>query len=106
MVVASALGVRASHLFPRPVAKKKHRRHRLIHERFPTLAQAALAPGGCVFLRTDDADYFEQMQAVFADSPAFRPQETPAELAAVLTDFERDFLAQGIPTRRAAYQLR
>ena len=92
--------------FPDPWPKKKHRRHRLINERFPALAQAALSPGGCVFLRTDDADYFEQMQAVFAASPAFRAVDTPAELAAVLTDFERDFLAQGIPTRRAAYQLR
>lgn len=98
---ASALHI----YFPDPWPKKKHRRHRLINERFPALAGKALSPGGCVFLRTDDADYFEQMQSVFAASPVFRSVETPSELATVLTDFERDFLAQGIQTRRAAYQL-
>lgn len=90
--------------FPDPWPKKKHRRHRLINERFPALAHAALKSGGCVYLRTDDADYFEQMQTVFAASPLFKPTETPAELAAVVTDFEADFNAQGIATRRAAYE--
>ena len=51
--------------FPDPWPKKKHRRHRLINENFPALARAALAPGGEVFLRTDDADYFQQMNEVF-----------------------------------------
>src|SRR5438552_9847510 len=55
--------------FPDPWPKRKHRRHRLINERFPTLARQALAPGGTVFLRTDDRDYFEQMAAVFGASP-------------------------------------
>ena len=45
------------------------------------------------------------MTAVFAASLAFRPVDTPAELAGLWTDFERDFAARGIPTRRAAYQL-
>ena len=85
--------------------QRKHRRHRLINERFPALAAQALAPGGAVYLRTDDQPYFEQMTAVFAASPAFRPADTPPELAGLLTDFERDFAARGIPTRRAAYLL-
>ena len=90
--------------FPDPWPKRKHRRHRLINERFPTLAHRALAPGGTVHLRTDHQDYFEQMTAVFAASPAFRPVETPTELSALLTDFERDFQARGIKTLRAAYR--
>ena len=53
--------VSALHIyFPDPWPKKKHRKHRLINEHFPALARAALAPGGKVFLRTDDADYFQQ----------------------------------------------
>jgi tRNA (guanine-N7-)-methyltransferase len=92
--------------FPDPWPKKKHRRFRLINERFPALARQALVPGGTVYLRTDDADYFTQMQAVFAVAPEFQPVDTPVELAAVVTDFERDFTAQGIATRRAAYQAR
>lgn len=92
--------------FPDPWPKRKHRRHRLINERFPGLAHKALGLGGTVYLRTDDRDYFEQMNSVFAASPLFRPTETPAELAALLTDFERDFQARGIGTLRAAYESR
>lgn len=91
--------------FPDPWPKKKHRRNRLINEAFPALAQAALAAEGTVYLRTDDADYFAQMEEVFMAAPAFRRVETPRQLAQVTTDFERDFNAQGIPTLRAAFQL-
>jgi tRNA (guanine-N7-)-methyltransferase len=90
--------------FPDPWPKKKHRRHRLINESFPALARAVLAPGGVVYLRTDDADYFAQMTEVFGASKEFSKVETPFELAEVLTDFERDFNAREIPTLRAAYR--
>lgn len=90
--------------FPDPWPKKKHRRHRLINENFPALARTALAPGGIVFLRTDDADYFSQMNEVFEAAKDFERVETPAALMEVTTDFERDFNAQGIPTRRAAFR--
>ena len=91
--------------FPDPWPKRKHRRHRLINERFPALAQQALTPGGTVYLRTDDANYFEQMTAVFGAGPAFHPVETPGELSALLTDFEKGFQARGIKTLVAAYGL-
>jgi tRNA (guanine-N7-)-methyltransferase len=91
--------------FPDPWPKRKHRRHRLINEEFPTLAAKTLAPGGTVYLRTDDHDYFQQMTDVFGGSPAFGSVATPPELLAVLTDFEKDFVARGIQTLRAAYQL-
>jgi len=90
--------------FPDPWPKRKHRRRRLVNERFPALARQALQPGGRVYLRTDDPDYFEQMVRVFGAEPAFHSVDTPAELAAQLTDFEREFLARGIKTRHAAYQ--
>jgi len=91
--------------FPDPWPKKKHRKHRLINEGFPGLARQALAPGGAVFLRTDDADYFQQMTEVFGTAKEFEKTETPAALAEITTDFERGFNAQGIPTLRAAYKL-
>lgn len=91
--------------FPDPWPKRKHRRNRLINEGFPALARQALAPGGTVYLRTDDQDYAEQMLAVFAADPAFRPVETPPELSALLTDFEKDFQSRGIKTLRAAYRV-
>ncbi len=97
--------VEALHIyFPDPWPKRKHRRHRLINERFTLLAQRALSPGGLVFFRTDDQDYFLQIREVFSAAPAFVPAETPADLASLLTDFEREFQARGIQTLRAAYR--
>jgi tRNA (guanine-N7-)-methyltransferase len=90
--------------FPDPWPKRKHRRHRLVNERFPALAARALAPQGIVYLRTDDADYFEQMVSVFAASPDFEVADTPEELSSLTTDFEKDFLSRGIQTKRAAYR--
>jgi tRNA G46 methylase TrmB len=75
----------------------------LINERFPSLAAATLKDGGVVYLRTDDADYFGQMQEVFRAAKEFQEIETPSDLAEILTDFERDFQAKGIQTLRAAY---
>lgn len=91
--------------FPDPWPKRKHRKNRLINERFPQLARAALVPGGVVYLRTDDADYFAQMQAVFGATPSFAQIPTPRSLSQALTDFERGFLALGIQTLASAWQL-
>lgn len=90
--------------FPDPWPKLKHRRHRLINDGFPALAWHTLVPRGVIYLRTDDEDYFQQMQRVFAAERRFRPIETPAELLEVRTDFEQGFNARGIPTLRAAYE--
>jgi tRNA (guanine-N7-)-methyltransferase len=92
--------------FPDPWPKKKHRKYRLINEHFPETARVALAPGGAVYLRTDDEDYFSQMTGVFDANRAFEPVATPSELAEGLTDFEREFRERGIQTLRAAYRLK
>jgi tRNA (guanine-N7-)-methyltransferase len=92
--------------FPDPWPKKKHRKHRLINERFPALARSALAPAGAIYLRTDDADYYQQMTEVFGANRNFDPVETPADLTDLLTDFEKEFRERGIQTLRAAYRLK
>ena len=89
--------------FPDPWPKRKQRKNRLIESRFVEASANALTAGGTVFLRTDDRDYFEQMQDRFQKSPHFERVETPAELRAVLTDFERGFLARGVQALHAAY---
>jgi tRNA (guanine-N7-)-methyltransferase len=91
--------------FPDPWPKRRHWRHRLVNERFPVLARRSLAPGGLVYLRTDDPAYFEQMREVFRADTAFQAVETPAELQAERTDFEAEFLARGVETLRAAFVL-
>jgi tRNA (guanine-N7-)-methyltransferase len=99
--------IRALHVyFPDPWPKRRHHRRRLVNEQFPELARRILAPGGVVYLRTDFADYFAQMTRVFDANSSFEPVPTPDELAEMLTDFEREFVAQGRPTHRAAYRLR
>ena len=90
--------------FPDPWPKRKHRKNRLINDRFPILASHALRPEGVVYLRTDDADYFSQMNDVFSSRSQFHRCETPAALSAIHTDFERSFHAKGIPTLITAYQ--
>ena len=98
-------GIQALHIyFPDPWPKRRHRERRLVNERFPLLACRALALGGAVFLRTDNADYFDQVRFAFAAQACFREQSTPPQLLAVTTEFEREFLAQGAVIRRAAYQ--
>ncbi|MDX1951138.1 MAG: tRNA (guanosine(46)-N7)-methyltransferase TrmB [Verrucomicrobiota bacterium] len=90
--------------FPDPWPKRKQRKNRLINERFVLLSHQALLSGGKIYLRTDDADYFQQMTTVYDSSPLFKKDETPDELSAVITDFERNFNARGVATNRAAYQ--
>jgi len=97
--------IEALHIyFPDPWPKRKHRKNRLINERFTELARKGLKAGGIVYLRTDDLDYFEQMVRVFNANAAFKKVETPADLVEVITDFERGFRARGVATNRAAYQ--
>ena len=101
-----ARSVSALHLyFPDPWPKKKHARHRLVAPPFLVSLARVLVPGGAVYLRTDDASYYAQMESVFSADPGFRRVETPVALAALTTDFERGFNAQGIPTLRLAFQL-
>jgi tRNA (guanine-N7-)-methyltransferase len=91
--------------FPDPWPKRRHLKNRLVNASFPDLVRQALAPGGAVYLRTDDRNYFEQMRAVFDAASGCRPVETPEELKALLTDFEEDFRRRGLQTWRAAYEL-
>jgi hypothetical protein len=44
------------------------------------------------------------MNKVFGACPCFAEIETPEELAATLTDFERGFLRRGVKTLRAAFR--
>jgi len=101
-----AASIHALHVyFPDPWPKRKHRKHRLVNERFPGLVAQVLVPQGVVYLRTDDADYFAQMQEVFAMDKRFVAWDTPRAQSVIVTDFERDFQSRGVGTRRAAYRL-
>ena len=94
--------VTALHIyFPDPWPKRKHRKNRLINEAFVETCARVLAPGGAVYVRTDDTDYFGQMQSVFK---RFAAVPTPPELSGILTDFERGFHNRGVRTLAAAFK--
>ena len=91
--------------FPDPWPKQKHRRHRLVNERFPELVRQALVEQGKIFFRTDDENYFKQILAVFGAATGFREVRTPDELMDLATDFEREFQQRGVGTLRVAFEL-
>lgn len=91
--------------FPDPWPKRKHRKNRLINESFVSSTALALKPGGAVYVRTDDPDYFEQITCVFGLDPRFTAIPTPLDLQQILTDFEQEFLARGVVILRAAWTL-
>ncbi|MGZ8899084.1 MAG: tRNA (guanosine(46)-N7)-methyltransferase TrmB [Limisphaerales bacterium] len=97
--------VRAFHIyFPDPWPKRRHWKNRLINQDFTQIIRHALAPAGEIHLRTDDKPYFTQMIEVFGNNPAFEEIETPPELLAVITDFERNFHLRGVSTNHASYR--
>ena len=90
--------------FPDPWPKKRHHKNRLISEPFPPLAKRLLREGGIVYLRTDNIEYFEQMLEVLGGADGFEAVDTPEPMKQIVTDFEQEFNAQGIPTNYAAYR--
>lgn len=96
--------VRAVHIyFPDPWPKRRHWKNRLITEEFTRDLERSLEPGGTVYLRTDNQDYFNQMLESFGKNPHYRKVETPPALLEFKTDFEREFNKKGIPTLHATY---
>jgi hypothetical protein len=57
-----------------------------------------------VSLRTDDEDYFAQMEAVYGAHQGFEPAPADESLRSIQTDFERVFAGQGIAARYAAFR--
>jgi len=90
--------------FADPWPKRKHWANRLVNARFAEVVSRVLRLGGEIFLRTDSADYFRQMEEVFATNRSFERIETPQALLDVKTDFEREFNARGVQTLSAGYR--
>jgi tRNA (guanine-N7-)-methyltransferase len=90
--------------FPDPWPKRRHWKNRLINAEFTRVLQRVLVPDGVLYLRTDDAAYFEQMVESFRTNRAFEKIEMPRELLAFVTDFERGFHGRGVPTQHASYR--
>jgi tRNA (guanine-N7-)-methyltransferase len=91
-------------LCPDPWPKKRHRVNRLVSSEFLGRLSRKLIPGGILHLATDDVPYFERMQAAIAPLPHFAPAANGIEdIADIRTDFELQWLGQGIPVQHMAF---
>ncbi|MEQ1860086.1 MAG: tRNA (guanosine(46)-N7)-methyltransferase TrmB [Chthoniobacteraceae bacterium] len=88
-------------LHPDPWPKRQHHPRRLIQVEFMEAVHRVLAPGGELRVKTDDKPYFQWMEKVFAQCPQFERLEWDEPADWPQTDFERDFVAKGLPIYRA-----
>lgn len=88
-------------LFPDPWPKRYHHPRRLIQAEFMQSLHGVIEPGGELRVKTDDLPYFQWMEKVFAQSSGFERLEWPEDPDYPVTNFERRFLAKGLPIYRA-----
>lgn len=84
--------------FPDPWPKRRHRLRRLVDEKFLTLLLEKTVPGGSIYLATDDADYYKQMQkSVPLIKGEFDWRESHERMIGpVKTTYETKFAAAGL----------
>jgi tRNA (guanine-N7-)-methyltransferase len=93
-------------LFPDPWPKKRHHRRRLLQSEFVATLAKALVPCGEVQFATDHSEYFEEAVVTFRESGMWEEFNFPEPPAGEMTDFEKDFMAQGKPIHRIGFRLR
>jgi tRNA (guanine-N7-)-methyltransferase len=88
--------------FPDPWPKKRHHKRRLFNEKFVAALARTLKSGGRVHIATDHADYFAEIQKIFAGNANF--SAISPQIFASKTDFEREFLTQNAKISRASFE--
>ncbi len=87
--------------FPDPWPKRYHQRRRLIQDGFMEALHGILIDGGELRVKTDDEPYFQWMEKTFERAKGYERLDWPEDPDYPITDFERRFLAQGLPIFRA-----
>jgi tRNA (guanine-N7-)-methyltransferase len=87
--------------FPDPWPKRYHQRRRLIQDGFMEVLHGILAEGGELRVKTDDEPYFQWMEKTFERAKGYERVDWVEDADYPITDFERRFLAQGLPIYRA-----
>lgn len=87
--------------FPDPWPKRYHQRRRLVQDGFMEALHGIVAEGGELRVKTDDEPYFRWMEKVFERAKGWQLTDWPEDPSYPITDFERRFLAQGLPIYRA-----
>ena len=93
-------------LFPDPWPKRRHHRRRLFTPAFIDSLERTLVPGGCVHAATDHAEYFAQIRQLLAADARFEAAPTFVPEADERTDFELEFLSQGLEIGRCSFRKR
>ena len=88
-------------LFPDPWPKRYHHPRRLIQDGFMEALHGILAAGGELRIKTDDEPYFQWMEKIIERAKGYERLEWTEDPAELRTDFERRFIAQGLPIYRA-----
>ncbi len=88
-------------LFPDPWPKRHHQSRRLVQDGFMEALHGILVPGGELRIKTDDQPYFLWMEKVLAKAKGYERLDWPDDPDYPITDFERRFMAQGLPIYRA-----
>jgi tRNA (guanine-N7-)-methyltransferase len=98
-------GVARVHLlFPDPWPKKRHRRRRLLNAEFLAGVHRVLEPDGEFLFKSDHGAYFDDACAAVGASGLFqRVPWTGDEFEYPMTDFERQWLADGRQVNRARW---
>ena len=83
-------------LFPDPWPKRRHQHRRTVTRGFLRATWRALRPDGSLRIKTDEADYFQQMQEVVRQTTdLFLPASDDEPRTVPTTTFEKRFLAAG-----------
>ena len=104
------LSLAAVHVyFPDPWWKRKHRRRRLITDKFVDRAARVLQPGGQLHMWTDVEEYFEVVAALLDHHALFAKRPPPDERLArheldYQTGFERTRRQAGLPIHRGRWE--
>lgn len=91
--------------FPDPFPKDRAAKHRMSHERFLTLYDKSLRPGGAFYLKHDNPGFFEwskeQLHAagwnIGEESNNLHESNLPDEYK-ILTTYEKRWLSEGLAT--------
>ena len=91
-------------LFPDPWPKAKHAKNRLVQPAFCQDVHRLLRPGGEWLFKTDHPEYFAEAVATIQASGLFTATHWPADCFPYpLTDFERQWLAEGKTIQSALF---
>jgi len=105
-LIPSATVSRVTIFFPDPWPKRRHHPRRLLGPVFLNDLHRVLRPLARVDIATDHLEYFQVIQETFRRDPRFEAVEPFVTAPDEQTEFELEFLAQGLPIGRASYVAR